>query len=273
MVYEGKRRRKTGRKKGGGGGRRAFFGLLWCLILVVAASLAFPKTARRVRDKAADALGVDIGGAMEVFSREAKEKNVFSATKEAFKFAFAPTDGGDVETLAKEDKTPPKGEDGGAEPKQEDSTPPEDTASFEDLPLPEHVVLEKPRENLVLAGPLAGEVCRGFGYTPDESGEPVFHYGIDVRGESGSSVRCVADGTVAAVGESVVFGKYVIVTHEDGVESLYAMLGDTPLSEGQTVGVGQSVGTLSGDTLHMELLVNGDYVNPQHYVYRNDETA
>lgn len=91
-----------------------------------------------------------------------------------------------------------------------------------------------------------------------------------MQGEAQSSVRCVADGTVAAVGESTVFGTYVIVTHEDSVESLYAMLGATPLSQGQTVEAGQAVGTLSGDILHMELLIDGYYVNPQRYVYRNE---
>lgn len=262
MVYEG--RKSRGRAKRGGG--TLFRTLLWGLVLIVAASLLFPGPAAKARDSLGRAIGVDIGGAMEVFSREAKAKNVFSATKSAFRYAFSADGDEDVPVSAGDTgfqtTAPVTEEPSGTEPVVIDPD------IFKDLPLPAHVTEERPRENLVLAGPLRGSVIRGFGYTADANGEPIFHYGIDVRGESQSPVRCVADGTVAAVGESTVFGTYVIVAHPDGVESLYAMLGETPLKEGDDLTAGQTVGTLTEDMFHMELLIDGDYVNPQHYVYR-----
>ncbi len=262
MVYEGRKRGRRA-KKGGGA---VFRVLLWGLALTVGAALLFPGPAAKVRDRLGRAIGVDIGGAMEVFSREAKAKNVFSAAKSAFRYAFSADSGEGVPVSA--EHTDPAPTDA-AEP-----TGPApvviDPETFQDLPLPAHVTQERPREDLVLAGPLRGSVVRGFGYAADENGEPVFHYGIDVRGESGSPVRCVADGTVTAVGESTVFGAYVIVSHDDGVESLYALLGATPLKEGDALTAGETVGTLSGDTVHLELLIDGNYVNPQHYVYRDE---
>lgn len=264
MVYEGRK----GRRRAKRGGGTLFRVLLWGLVLTVAAAVVFPGPAAKVRDRLGRAVGVDIGGAMEVFSREAKAKNVFSATKSAFRYAFSPDGGEEVPVSAGDTGThttdPGTEEPVGTEPVVMDPD------AFKDLPLPAHVTGERPRDDLVLAGPLRGGVVRGFGYAADASGEPVFHYGIDVRGESESPVRCVADGTVAAVGESTVFGTYVIVTHPDGVESLYALLGQTPLKEGDTVTAGQSVGTLAGDVVHLELLIDGNYVNPQHYVYRDD---
>ncbi len=261
MVYEGRKRGRRA-KKGGGAVFRA---LLWVLALTVAAALLFPGPAAKVRDRLGRAIGVDIGGAMEVFSREAKAKNVFSAAKSAFQYVFS-AEGGEGVPVSAEEPGP-----AASEPDATDAAPVViDPETFKDLPLPAHVTAERPREDLVLAGPLRGSVVRGFGYGADENGEPVFHYGIDVQGESQSPVRCVADGTVTAVGESTVFGTYVIVSHDDGVESLYALLGATPLKEGDALAAGETVGTLSGDTVHLELLIDGNYVNPQHYVYRDE---
>ncbi len=262
MVYEGRKRGGRGKRRGG----TVFRVLAWGLALTVAASLLFPGPAAKVRDRLGRAVGVDIGGAMEVFSREAKAKNVFTAAKSAFQYAFS-AEGGEGVPVSAEDTDPPPTD--AAEPAG--SAPAViNPDAFKDLPLPAHVTGERPRENLVLAGPLRGSVVRGFGYGADESGEPVFHYGIDVQGESESPVRCVADGTVTAVGESTVFGTYVLITHSDGVESLYALLGATPLKEGDALAAGETVGTLAGDTVHLELLIDGTYVNPQHYVYRDD---
>ena len=88
-----------------------------------------------------------------------------------------------------------------------------------------------------------------------------------------SEALSVADGTVAAVGDSTSYGLYVIVKHENGVESLYAHLSEVCVKNGDTVKAGDRIGTV-GETgnatapcLHLELLVNGNYVNPGFYLY------
>ena len=79
--------------------------------------------------------------------------------------------------------------------------------------------------------------------------------------------------TVAAVGDSTSYGLYVIIRHPDGVESLYAHLSEVTVQNGDEVKAGDKIGTVGATgnataaCLHLELLVNGDYVNPEYYLY------
>lgn len=267
MVYQG---RKRSRKKRAG----AFPVLLWALIIVVAAAAAFPKAAEKVRDRVADAMKLDIGGAMEVFKREVRDESLFKAAKEAFKYAFRPQEDRGIEVLA-------EGENGGS-PVSGEAEAAGKTLSAEesfrasqdiynDMGLPNNVTYDQKETSLTFTTPAAGEVVRGFGYGKDEDGEVSFHYGIDVKAGSGADVLSPAPGTVEAVGDSTIFGRYVILSHGDGVSSLYAMLEETPLMQGESVRAGQTLGTTAGETVHMELLIDGDYVNPQYYVYQYGE--
>jgi murein DD-endopeptidase MepM/ murein hydrolase activator NlpD len=86
---------------------------------------------------------------------------------------------------------------------------------------------------------------------------------------------------VAARGGEVVFaggdpccsyGYYVIVEHENGVQTLYAHLSRILVSEGQFVsqgqqlGIGGRTGYATGNHLHFEIRVNGNVVDPLKYL-------
>ena len=267
MVYQG---RKRSRKRKGG----AFPILLWALIIVVAAAAAFPKAAEKVRERVAGAMKLDIGGAMEVFKREVRDESLIKAAKEAFKYAFHPQEDRGIEVLAEGDDGESPG-DGETEAAGKTLSAEESFRAsqeiYKDMGLPNNVTYDRKEKDLTFISPAAGEVVRGFGYGKDEDGEVGFHYGIDVKAGSGSEVRSPAPGTVEAVGDSTIFGRYVLLSHGDGVSSLYAMLEETPLMQGESVRTGQTLGTLAGETFHMELLIDGDYVNPQYYVYQYEE--
>ena len=139
--------------------------------------------------------------------------------------------------------------------------------------LPECVSMEQVVLGLDYTGPLAGTVSSPFGYREHPTvGAERFHYGVDVAAEEGTKIACFANGTVKAVGESSSYGKYLIVTHADGVETLYAHCSAITVSSGQTVQRGETVarvgatGMATGPHLHFELQKQGTYLNPIYYV-------
>ena len=258
MVYEG--RRRAGRRrvvkaaKGSGGFGRV---CLWLLIFVVAAWAVFPGTMRKLRDKAALALGIDLDGAVRVFSEERDGgAGIFGAAKSSVMYAFG----------AGEDSREPASDSGDGEDLPAGAT---DGAELADLPLPKYVSAGTPQLDLALTRPVEGEVTAPFGYRRDGAGTVSFHYGCDVSASTGEAVRAMATGRVMAVGESTTYGKYVIISHEGGVETIYAHMGRTSAAGGETVEAGREIGFMGdeeGAYLHLELIVDGEYVDPEGYL-------
>lgn len=103
------------------------------------------------------------------------------------------------------------------------------------------------------------------------------HTGLDLAAESGKEVLAALDGTVSKISDDPMMGKTVVLTHEDGFETVYACLGDVSaeLKEGATVLQGQLLGAVGnsasaeiqdGAHLHFEVRCNGKPVNPQAYL-------
>jgi murein DD-endopeptidase MepM/ murein hydrolase activator NlpD len=98
------------------------------------------------------------------------------------------------------------------------------------------------------------------------------HPGIDIGVPSGTSIRVVADGTVAIAGPEGGYGNYTCVDHGGGLSSCYAHQTSISVSVGQQVSQGQVIG-ISGCTglcfgphLHFEVRVNGQVVDPMGYL-------
>lgn len=74
------------------------------------------------------------------------------------------------------------------------------------------------------------------------------HGGMDIGVKEGTAVKSVKDGTVLKVGNnSKGFGKYVVVQHNDGLQTLYAHLKQPIVGENDKITAGQKIG-LSGNT-------------------------
>ncbi len=136
--------------------------------------------------------------------------------------------------------------------------------------------------------PLTNTVLKGY-----SAAEPVYsltmgdwrvHSGTDFAGEANQPVRALADGRVTSVETDPLWGGRVTVDHGMGVLSYYS--GVKPaVSEGDTVQVGQSIGTLAeipceaadGPHLHLEMTVDGRSVDPVNAIGREvrytDDTA
>ena len=140
--------------------------------------------------------------------------------------------------------------------------------------LPEGVSMEQDRLGFDFCAPVTGgTLSSDFGYRehPTE-GEERFHYGVDLAADTGTEVRCFADGTVTAVGDSSSYGRYCVVAHEGGYSTLYAHCSRITASSGTAVKRGQKIaevgetGMATGPHLHFELQREGTYLNPIYYV-------
>lgn len=107
-----------------------------------------------------------------------------------------------------------------------------------------------------------------FGYRPRRRRQ---HNGIDVKVRVGDTIRSAFDGKVRIVknqGRRRGYGKYVVIRHNNGLETLYGHLSKWLVTEGQNVKAGQPIalggntGRSSGSHLHFETLLAGKNLNP-----------
>ena len=103
------------------------------------------------------------------------------------------------------------------------------------------------------------------------TGQPGFHYGLDLAADEGTPIGAFADGTVREIGESG-YGKYLIVDHADGFSTLYAhcssisaKVGDQVQCGAEIARVGQT-GNATGPHLHLELWRDGAALDPSAYL-------
>jgi len=96
-----------------------------------------------------------------------------------------------------------------------------------------------------------------------------FHPGIDFDGQTGDPIYPIMKGKV----EAVVFsrwdlGKHIIVNHGGGFKSVYAHLSKIEVSAGDEVKIDRQIGQMGatgrafGDHLHLEIIDNGRFLNP-----------
>ena len=99
------------------------------------------------------------------------------------------------------------------------------------------------------------------------------HTGLDIAAPAGTKISAAASGTVVFAGTKGSFGKMVVISHGNGVQTYYAHCSSLLVSKGDTVKQGQAIarvgktGNATGNHLHLEIRVNGQSYNPQKYLY------
>ena len=99
-----------------------------------------------------------------------------------------------------------------------------------------------------------------------------FHYGIDLKVHRGDTVRNAFDGTVRITRRDRGYGYFVVVRHDNGLETLYGHLNkilvkpDQKIKAGQAVGMGGNTGRSTGYHLHLEFRYLGNPINPNDIV-------
>ena len=94
------------------------------------------------------------------------------------------------------------------------------------------------------------------------------HQGIDIARPSTRSIFVADNGVVTNVGWHSTYGNRIVVTHNNGYETLYAHLSSIDVTVGQTVPQGTKIGVMgstgrsTGIHLHFEVYKNGSNINP-----------
>ncbi|MDX3935552.1 M23/M56 family metallopeptidase [Stenotrophomonas sp.] len=136
------------------------------------------------------------------------------------------------------------------------------------LPLPPmgHTPIE-----ILFQAPLATPRITGrFGDTGGIRQRP--HRGTDFGARPGTPVLAPADGRIVAATtaypDGAQYGTVVVIDHGQGWQTLYAHLQSTDVAVGQQVHAGEqiarvgSTGRVTGPHLHLEMLRNGERVDP-----------
>lgn len=122
-----------------------------------------------------------------------------------------------------------------------------------------------------------GWLTSGFGKRLDPfTGSYEMHNGIDISVKPGTDVFATAAGRVKKVNKKVIsnkgFGKYVIIDHGYGYETLYAHLDKVFVTQGQQVKRWDLI-ALSGNTgkstaphIHYATMKNGKDVDPINFI-------
>lgn len=250
MVYEGSMRRRKDAPPGKGAVRLSV--CAWLVFAAFVCRFMFRDSTEKLFMKVDEIIGgsVDYEAAISTIGMAVSgEKPIGSAVKDAFTYAFV-VDSGDIETFSQQEAA-------------EEKEPEADTQV--DAVIPANVSMERVDLSIEYAAPVSGGVLRPFGYYMSSAMEPEFNYGCDIKTGECAEVASFADGHVYAVGNSSIYGDYVIILHE-GAKTLYSNLSDITVASGADVTVGQSIGKTAGDTLHFELMVGGLYVNPELYL-------
>lgn len=125
--------------------------------------------------------------------------------------------------------------------------------------------------------PTAGRLTSGFGYRADPfTGVRRMHYGVDLANRTGTIVKATMAGRVVAVGNQTRgYGKYIVVKHNHGYQSLYGHLSTIEVNQNQYISQGQRLGLMgnsgrsTGSHLHFSLYKNNVPVNPlSGYLYK-----
>lgn len=116
------------------------------------------------------------------------------------------------------------------------------------------------------AMPTNGYVTSPYGYRPRFRR---MHKGIDLKVQIGDTIRAAFDGKVRLTKfERKGYGYYVIVRHENGLETVYGHLSkflvkpDEYVKAGDPIALGGNTGRSTGPHLHFETRYMGYAINP-----------
>jgi len=125
-----------------------------------------------------------------------------------------------------------------------------------------------------LLWPAPGSVSSSFGPRGNAR-----HDGIDIAAPEGTPVRAALDGTVAYVGSLRGYGKVVILSHDDGLTTVYAHNSKNLVDPGARVrrgtviaSVGQT-GRTTGPNLHFEVRKNNQARDPLVFLPKKTPTS
>lgn len=129
------------------------------------------------------------------------------------------------------------------------------------------IPVENNEDEISFLNPVEGVLTSAFG---ERWGRK--HTGIDIGADLGHDIVAAADGEITFAGEMGGYGNYIVIEHQNGVETSYAhcsriavTVGDY-VKKGQVIGYVGSTGNSTGPHLHFEVKKDGEFLNPIDYV-------
>ncbi|MDR0656952.1 MAG: M23 family metallopeptidase, partial [Treponema sp.] len=121
--------------------------------------------------------------------------------------------------------------------------------------------------------PVRGRLTSGYGWRNDPiSGVRRYHAALDIAVPEGTTVKAAMDGRIATVGYNATYGRYIIMSHGSGFQTMYAHLSSVPVKQnawvlqGAKIGESGNTGYSTGPHLHFAVYKNGRAVNPLDYL-------
>lgn len=125
--------------------------------------------------------------------------------------------------------------------------------------------------------PVPGKVTSNYGYRPRFRR---MHRGIDLNLNTGDTVRAAFNGRVRIVSyEAKGYGKYVVIRHDNGLETVYAHFSkhlverNQYVKAGEAIGLGGNTGRSFGAHLHFETRYMGVAINPAAIIDFSNSTV
>lgn len=122
---------------------------------------------------------------------------------------------------------------------------------------------------------ISGTITSYFGYREAPTqGASTYHKGIDIAAPTGTPIVASGAGTVVTASYQSAAGNYIMLSHGNGIYTVYMHCSKLAVSVGQNVTKGEvigyvgSTGVSTGPHLHFGVSVNGTYVDPLKYVSR-----
>lgn len=117
-----------------------------------------------------------------------------------------------------------------------------------------------------------------FGYRPSRKR---VHQGLDIKVKTGDTIYAAFDGKVRITAyQRRGYGHYVVIRHNNGIETLYAHLSkklvkvNHNVKAGDPIGLGGNTGRSSGSHLHFETILMGKSIDPAAmFDFKNQKTT
>lgn len=124
----------------------------------------------------------------------------------------------------------------------------------------------EPKVNVVLFAPVKGHITQN--YSPKDK-----HFAVDVALPEGTPIKSVAQGTVIFADWTPTNGNIVIISHPDGIMTVYKHCQSITKNQGDVVKTGEVIATAgntgtqsTGVHLHFELWKNGVPSDPTQFI-------
>ena len=213
---------------------------------------------------------IAVAGYWSLIPHETAQKPVAEPEVEPTPSVLAPVVTQEPEPLPAEPPTP-----------EPESEPAEPVQAAVTLPLPEEKPVDlTPVAPVLVVNPLVGDTVAAFSMDALQYSETMgdwrTHDGVDIAADAGTPVCAASSGTVLDVRDDDFMGTTVVITHDDGYDTLYANLQAEPtVVVGDYVTAGQVIGSVGKTALsesaqpthlHFGVMKDGEFVDPAEYL-------